>query len=208
MASWGKQRKIRIGLTCIPAKTCVRASAGFITLRGWDMPLWAWVLPPPMAKKINVQQWKTDSWWKIWKHREKNPPQCHFYAIHFTLTTLGSNPDPCCEMPAIIIFVERQAFILCFKSRIRNEEMRRNRWEGTDEGSDFRGGIQKQKESAWSMRDCLGLERIFNPKSSLRVTLEGWSKRPCPLSHLFFFFFFFFSKSIKSFLDSPPVTVH
>jgi hypothetical protein len=40
------------------------------------------------------------------------------------------------------------------------------------------------------MRSCLGLERIFNPKSSLRVTLEGWSKRPCPLSHLFFFFFF------------------
>jgi len=59
----------------------------------------------------------------------EKPAQVPLYAIHFTLNALGSNPDLCCEMPAIISFVERKLLILCFKSRIRNEEMKMNKRE-------------------------------------------------------------------------------
>lgn len=44
----------------------------------------------------------------VYSSTGRKPAPVLLYAIYFTLTALGSNPDLCCEMPAIISFVERK----------------------------------------------------------------------------------------------------
>jgi hypothetical protein len=95
-------------------------------------------------------------------------PIVTLYAIYFTLTALGLNPGVCCETPAFISFLETELPFL-FREQNQKRKYKKKQMKVTASVEEFR----TKEERACNMRDCLGMERIFNPKSSLRVTLEG-----------------------------------